>query len=60
MLTDDVLMRLFQEQLEKTGMEEGLSDEEKERVLKVFKMAMNDPYMDEHQIYPKLIGREPV
>jgi hypothetical protein len=60
MLTDDVLLRFFQEQLEKAGMEEGLSDEEKERILKVFKMAMRDPYMDELQIYPKLIGKEPV
>lgn len=56
MVTDDLLLRFFQSQLEKLRIQHNLTDDERERIIEVFKMAMADHFMDEHQIWQKLIA----
>ncbi len=60
MITDNLLLKIFCSQVEKLGAEKELTDDEKHRIIKVFKQALTDPFMDEHQIYPQLASEESV
>ncbi|MCP4106589.1 MAG: hypothetical protein GY749_13815 [Desulfobacteraceae bacterium] len=58
MITDNLLFKIFCRQAEKIGAEKDLTDDEIYRIIKVFKQAVSDPFMDEHQIYPRLTREE--
>ncbi len=60
MITTGLLTETFFIKLEETALKKNLTDQEKERIIMVFKKALANPYMNENQIYPKLTGREPV
>ncbi|MDM8523758.1 hypothetical protein QUF80_10340 [Desulfococcaceae bacterium HSG8] len=60
MLNDELLFDIFRAQVEKSGTEKDLTGEEKERIIRVVRLALGDPFMDEHQIYPRLTGEEPI
>lgn len=53
---DDLLSELFCQQVRELGERNGLSAEEQERIISVFRQAMANSFMDEHQIYLKLGG----
>lgn len=59
MITDNLLIKIFCRQAEKLGAEKDLTDDEIYKIIKVFKQAISDPFMDEHQIYPQLNCEEP-
>ncbi len=54
MITNDLLINLFCRRVEEISAEKRLTDAEKERIIQVFRKALADPFMDEHQIYPQL------
>ncbi|MEE4355014.1 MAG: hypothetical protein V2I97_00990 [Desulfococcaceae bacterium] len=51
---DSLFSEIFCQKVKEMGEGEGLSSEEQERIIKVFRQAMANSYMDEHQIYRKL------
>jgi len=53
---DDLLTQLFCQQVRELGEKNGLSAEEQERIILVFRQAMANSFMDEQQIYLKLSG----
>jgi len=60
MVADDLLFNLFCKRVEELAFEKGLTDDEKERIIRVFKQALTNRFMDEHQIYSQLTNEEPV
>ncbi|MGE0086591.1 MAG: hypothetical protein AB7S75_19465 [Desulfococcaceae bacterium] len=53
---DDLLTELFCQQVRELGEQKGLSAEEQERIITVFRQAMATSFMDDQQIYLKLSG----
>ena len=51
---DDLLSELFSQQVRELGEKNGLSAGEQERIISVFRQAMANSFMDEHQIYLKI------
>lgn len=58
MITTDLLVKLFNKRVQELAVLKGLTDEEKDRIVAVFEQALTNPYMDERQIYPRVIGDE--
>ena len=58
MLTEELLSELFEKEVDRLGRASGLSEEEKNRIIDVYREAIQNPYMDERLIFPALIGRE--
>jgi hypothetical protein len=58
MATTELLLELFDKRLKGLAAQHGLTAEETDRIRRVFRQALANPYMDERQIYPKLTGRE--
>ncbi len=56
----DTLFDLFCSRMEALAAEKGLTTEEKDRIVDVFRKALANPYLDDQQIYRKLTGEEPV
>ncbi len=53
---DDLLTELFCQEVKELGGQNGLSAEEQERIITVFRQAMSNSFMDDQQIYLKLSG----
>lgn len=58
MLTEELLSELFEKEVDRLGRASGLSEEEKNRIIDVYREAIRNLYMDERLIFPALIGRE--
>ena len=59
MITDELIIQLFSENLSRLAAENGLKKVAKEKIVQIFIQAINNPYMDERQIYQNLIRKEP-
>jgi hypothetical protein len=57
MATRELLFDLFRKRLEALADEKGLSNPEKEAIIKTLRHAMANPYMTEDQIYQELIRK---
>ena len=58
MISEELLIEIFHKQVDLLGSEKGLSDIEKERIVRTFIKAKRSPFMDERRIYPALTGKE--
>jgi hypothetical protein len=58
MTAADLLLALFDERLAALAARHELAPGETDRIRKVFRRALANPYMDEGRIYPELTGRE--
>ncbi|QTA93945.1 hypothetical protein [Desulfonema magnum] len=60
MVTENLLSELFRKRIEKLAIEKHLTDAEKERIIRVFKEAMTNRFMDAHQICQQLGSEDTV
>jgi hypothetical protein len=51
MISHDLIIDLFIKIVDELGEENGLTDNEKERIVNAFKMAYNNPYTNEREIF---------
>lgn len=58
MVDDQLITKLFHQELEKLAVQNGLTPAEVERIQAVFQQALKNDFMTEHQIYPMLIEQE--
>lgn len=60
MVTEDLLSELFCRKIEELAIEKHLTDAEKDRIIRVFKEAMTNRFMDAHQIFRHIAGEDTV
>ena len=60
MISEELLVDLFEKETVRLANRVGLSDEEKDLIIRVFGKAIKEPYMDERRIFPALSGKEDV
>ncbi|RLC03664.1 MAG: hypothetical protein DRI57_28910 [Deltaproteobacteria bacterium] len=60
MVTENLLSELFCRKIEELAIEKHLSGAEKERIIRAFKEAMANRFMDAHQICRCLAGEDTV
>lgn len=55
MISQEMFFNLFGSQVRQLATANGITDADAERVILIFSEAMKNPYMDERQIYQRLV-----
>ncbi len=58
MLSDELLIHLFAEEVARLGEEKGLGPRERQKITDIFTWALNDRFMDERRIYALMTEKD--